>query len=249
MDNEILDFLSVNTLDGTLDDTAVDNITSNLNRYALVEGFLVKDDGKEVYGVKYHKAYPNGRVGLLKQQVQRKGYLNVSRKIKEDNKRIQMYVHRLVAIGFIDNPENKTEVNHINGIKNDNRVENLEWATGSENIQHAHDTGLMERIFHVCNHCGKDIRKTKDGLCFDCRQVVNEKKKIEDRKRKEQEEIAKRKREFGHVDLSLIQNDTKREIIKRYINSSKSLGQIGDELGISRQYVYKVCKKLKGEIK
>ena len=86
-------------------------------------------------------------------------------------------------------------------------------------------------------------------MCLDCRHVVNEKKKIEDRKRKEQEEIAKRKRVFGHIDLSLIQNDTKREIIKRYINSSKSLGQIGDELGISRQYVFKVCRKLKGENK
>lgn len=243
MNNEILDFLSVNALD----DATVDNITSNLNRYALVEGFLVKDDGKEVFAVKYHKAYPNGRVGLLKQQVQRKGYITVSRKDKENNKRIQIFVHRLVAIGFIENPENKTEVNHINGIKNDNGVENLEWATGSENIQHAHDTGLIERKIHVCNHCGKDICKTKDGLCFDCRHVVNEKKKIEDRKRKEQEEIAKRKREFGHIDLSLIQNDTKREIIKRYINSSKSHGQIGDELGVSRQYVYKVCKQLKGE--
>ena len=64
------------------------------------------------------------------------GYKQVALKMKASNKFEKRYVHRLVAFYWLENPENKREVNHINLDKTDNRVENLEWITSSENQKH-----------------------------------------------------------------------------------------------------------------
>ena len=73
------------------------------------------------------------------------GYLCIS--LTKDYKSKSFFVHRLVAMTFIPNLENKPQVNHINGIKSDNRVENLEWVTASENMQHAWKNGLTKGNF------------------------------------------------------------------------------------------------------
>ena len=70
------------------------------------------------------------------------GYLQVN--LCKDGKHFMRYVHRLIASVFIPNPDNKPCVNHIDGDKHNNRVENLEWCSHSENMKHAFKTGLAK---------------------------------------------------------------------------------------------------------
>ena len=79
--------------------------------------------------------------GLIKKQfLSDKGYLKVE--LYKNGKSKKLRVHRLVAQAFIENQFNKNEVNHKNGIKIDNFVDNLEWMTTQENLQHAFENGL-----------------------------------------------------------------------------------------------------------
>lgn len=97
--------------------------------------FSVTEDGK-VYSHRTNK--------FLKLHINRKGYCIFSTKINgRDGKAICFKVHRVVAEAFLLNPENKSEVNHIDGNKLNNNVINLEWVSRSENIQHAFRIGLM----------------------------------------------------------------------------------------------------------
>ena len=93
-------------------------------------------------------------------------------------------VHRLVAEAFIPNPDNKPEIDHIDTVRTNNRIDNLRWVTRSENIRHAFSTGLMKpsrsmlgRKNPNAGRHGKPIRIIETGEEFnsitECEKAIN----------------------------------------------------------------------------
>ena len=86
---------------------------------------------------------------IMKQTPNYKGYLEISFCVKGKDKKFK--VHRLVAMAFIPNIDNKPLVNHKNGNKQDNIFSNLEWVTHGENLKHAYDSGLKRKLYGELN--------------------------------------------------------------------------------------------------
>ncbi|AZO48034.1 HNH endonuclease [Mesorhizobium sp. M4B.F.Ca.ET.058.02.1.1] len=101
--------------------------------------YSVDEDGN-VYSLRNNAGNRRAAPKLMKLRLSKEGYLTVT--LTTDTGRLFCQVHRLVAQAFIPNPMNKPEVNHRDGIKIHNRKTNLEWATESENAQHAFQLGL-----------------------------------------------------------------------------------------------------------
>lgn len=96
--------------------------------------FTISDNG-EVYSLLKEKSYSF--------RLHTGGYRQITLYFK--GKGYDFFQHRLVALYFIPNPENKPCVNHKNGVKTDNTVENLEWVTDAENQRHSYANGLNSR--------------------------------------------------------------------------------------------------------
>lgn len=103
-------------------------LIANYNDYLI-------DESGNIFSTKLNR--------YLIHSISNKGYHKVNLN-KEKYKR-EYSIHRLVAMTYIDNPYNKPQVNHIDGNKSNNNINNLEWCTASENIIHAVKTGLRDK--------------------------------------------------------------------------------------------------------
>jgi hypothetical protein len=81
---------------------------------------------------------------ILKQVNDKYGYQTIQ--LHKNGKRSVFFIHRLVMLTFIGNEAGKSQVNHKNGNKSDNKLINLEWMTPSENTKHAWKTGLAKKL-------------------------------------------------------------------------------------------------------
>lgn len=150
---------------------AATNLKNNPNFYREIgrkggqSGHTVEIDSRQAVSLGEYTLFDDGEIlskdkQIMMPQKDEKGYLRIRLRYGDvDKYGAKTYkIHRLVAENFIPNPDNKPQVNHINGDKTDNRVENLEWVTNAENINHAIETGLQDNTSSQMNQLGGQIR-------------------------------------------------------------------------------------------
>ena len=139
------------------------------------------------------------------------------------------YIHRLVAEGFIPNPDNLPEVNHKDGNTKNNNADNLEWCTRKQNVQHAIKTGLIDfwRYAKPCTDCGR-LSNSKTGLCAACQY----KREVEAR------HVGKHAKILDNTDNIDFDRLTERQLLYVLMRrQGLTYQQIGDILGVSKQCV------------
>lgn len=118
------------------------------------DDFEVSDDG-QLRNVKTGTIY--------KQHINKEGYNQICVSLGGRNKKKVFKVHKAVAETFIPNPENKSDVNHKDGDKQNNTLFNLEWMTKKENMKHASQNGLLKPL---CGTNSPSSKLTKEDVIY-----------------------------------------------------------------------------------
>lgn len=105
------------------------------------------------------RGYPR----VLKTQTDNKGYHRL--RVTIEREKMSYKVHREVAKAFIPNPDNLPQVNHKDGDKNNNAVDNLEWVTNRDNAHHAIESGLWESVFEGSRRENESRKRPVIGYC------------------------------------------------------------------------------------
>lgn len=118
--------------------------------------------------VKSLGAYNNRKEKLLTQEDSKSKNTTYKRvKLHKDGFTKRYLVHRLVALHFLENPDNKPQVNHIDNDPSNNNVLNLEWCTGSENMKHSKDQGRQDKVTAIASKAMAKANKAKSKLKYD----------------------------------------------------------------------------------
>jgi len=153
---------------------------------------MTKEVWKDISGFEgYYQISDSGRVKSLDRTVRQRNGINLIKgrflkpsinkggyeylSLCKEGSQKTYVIHRLVGVEFVSNPQNKPQINHINGIKTDNRAENLEWVTNQENQQHASKIGLRDNSKGI-NH---PLSKLTEADVLEIRSNILNKSRLE----------------------------------------------------------------------